>query len=668
MKEELITVIVPIYKVEKYLNRCIDSIINQTYNNLEIILVDDGSPDNCGKICDKYAKKDKRVKVIHKKNGGLSDARNTGIDIAKGKYIAFVDSDDFIAPNMYEVLYKNIKKEDADISIANYYKFENEEEISDDTQEEKITIYTRDEMYENMYNDYLGTVVAWNKLYKKSLFNEIRYPVGKIIEDSAIIHYLIYTSEKIVITNLQLYFYFQRQTSIMNTPQINLLDELDFLYERVNFFEKIGLQEKSCYNITIEKYINRLIQLYYLFHKTKQYKKSICEKYFKYMEVLLKKYKFSSNKRLIKYNLFCYASYIFYLAKRIKNIWTKICNKIYIKKSNNLLKKEYIKYNKQVLKEGKQQYIIFNAPNHGNLGDHAILLAEQKIMKDKGLESFYVLSHDTNYFIDKFKERIRPEDKIMITGGGNFGTIWEHEQIRANKVIENFKNNTIIVFPQTVYYSKDRHGNYALKRDKKIYKSCEKITFCCRDKRSYDFCINNFEIPDIKYTPDVVTYLYNITEEQERHGIQMCFRNDVEKTTSENEIEKILLKIRQIYPKEEIKFFTTVNKGKYTFNKAKREIKELLNQIAGSKMVMTDRLHPMIFAAITNTPCIAFPNSSGKVQGVFEWLNKKNNYIFFLNSIKELDSKLEKLDIEKTYKYENEYMKEELRNIISREE
>ena len=120
-EKALISIIIPVYKVEKYLEKCIQSVINQTYENLQIILVDDGSPDNCGKICVEYAKKDHRIEVIHKSNGGLSDARNKGLEIAKGEYIGFVDSDDYIESDMYEVLYNLLKQYNAYVKICNFY-------------------------------------------------------------------------------------------------------------------------------------------------------------------------------------------------------------------------------------------------------------------------------------------------------------------------------------------------------------------------------------------------------------------------------------------------------------------------------------------------------------------------------------------------------------------
>ena len=204
-----ISVIVPIYKVEKYIHRCIDSIINQTYKNLEIILVDDGSPDSCPRICDEYAKKDKRIKVIHKENGGLSDARNKGVDIATGDYIAFVDSDDYIHPNMYEVLIYELEKNNSDIALCKYKIVYEKSKITTEI-DGKFEVYSLNNLQalDSMYGkDGVDFIVAWNKLYKKDLFNKIRYPVGKIHEDEYTTYKLLFASKNVIYIEYELYYF-----------------------------------------------------------------------------------------------------------------------------------------------------------------------------------------------------------------------------------------------------------------------------------------------------------------------------------------------------------------------------------------------------------------------------------------------------------------------------
>lgn len=216
--EKLVSVIVPVYKVEPYLVRCIESIIKQSYKNIEVILVDDGSPDNCGKICDKYASSDSRIRVIHRANGGLSAARNSGIDNAKGKYILFVDSDDFIDYDLIEYSLSNLHKTDADIAFVFFELFYD----SEDTR----TGY--DELQQN-YTDFVATPVqalnevlyeknatlhSWAKLYKKELFKDVRFPEGRLFEDAGTTYKLILKSNKISISNAKKYHYLVRSGSI----------------------------------------------------------------------------------------------------------------------------------------------------------------------------------------------------------------------------------------------------------------------------------------------------------------------------------------------------------------------------------------------------------------------------------------------------------------------
>jgi glycosyltransferase involved in cell wall biosynthesis len=257
MEEKKISIIVPIYNVEVYLNRCIDSIINQTYHNIEIILVDDGSPDNCGQICDSYAEQDQRIKVIHQQNQGLSGARNSGIEVAIGKYIAFVDSDDMIHPQYIEVLYKSCEQEKAQIGMC---QFETVKEANSQPSKQvhlveygKISKDIQDggsairQMYEEDY--YIEYTVAWNKLYDACLFNEIRFPVGKIHEDEATTYKLLYIAKKVVRVEQKLYYYLIRENSITNSSfSLRRLDFLEALKDRIQFLAQYGEKELQAYS------------------------------------------------------------------------------------------------------------------------------------------------------------------------------------------------------------------------------------------------------------------------------------------------------------------------------------------------------------------------------------------------------------------------------------
>ena len=209
---ELISVIIPVYNVEKYLKKCVDSVLCQTYENLEIILVDDGSPDGCGAICDEYAKQDGRVVVIHKENGGLSSARNAGLDVMTGEYVAFLDSDDWVEPNMYGTLLANLKRFQSDISVGGVA---DDLETSEGTHTTHTSQYGEEPFAENkvdaMRRFFSGAYAAWDKLYRASLFCGIRFPEGEINEDEAIALYLFEKCDAVCYTNEVLYHYLKRE-------------------------------------------------------------------------------------------------------------------------------------------------------------------------------------------------------------------------------------------------------------------------------------------------------------------------------------------------------------------------------------------------------------------------------------------------------------------------
>ena len=250
-----ISVIVPIYNVEAYLERCVDSILKQTFTDFELILVDDGSPDRCGEICDRYAETDQRIKVIHKENGGLSDARNAGIDIAEGAYLSFIDSDDWVLDTFLEVLYTEAKKNHADISVVNYHEEHEKERQEAKHVDDKILtgIEALDFLYQpNYLAIYCGIIC--NKLLKKELFSGIRFPFGKINEDSFTIHKLLYKADRVCFSGSDLYCYFQRNDSIMHkTFSEKRLDEYEVFVERAKFFKEYKLIDLMRENDRVRK-------------------------------------------------------------------------------------------------------------------------------------------------------------------------------------------------------------------------------------------------------------------------------------------------------------------------------------------------------------------------------------------------------------------------------
>lgn len=264
---DLISIIVPVYNVENYLERCINSLLNQTYKNLEIILIDDGSTDNSGCICDKYASKFENIIVYHKKNGGLSSARNYGLDRIGNniKYIAFVDSDDFLHPRMYEILYNDLIKYECDIAVCNIYKTyttKNNEYIS-----EKVTILNSNEYLNNYFDDFYRSNVVWNKLYKKECIQNLRFKEEKIYEDIFYSPQVVCNTNKIVINESKLYYYYQRRGSILNGSS-NINGWNDF-FEASEALVKVAINTKNEIFImkSVDYYLgillNRCLDLYH---------------------------------------------------------------------------------------------------------------------------------------------------------------------------------------------------------------------------------------------------------------------------------------------------------------------------------------------------------------------------------------------------------------------
>lgn len=226
--QPLISVIVPVYKVEKYLGRCIESLINQTYTRLEIILVDDGSTDKCSQLCDEWSGKDARIKSVHKRNGGLSDARNAGMPLAAGEYISFIDSDDYVSNDYFEVMLNTLVSENSDIvecSVVKFYEDNHFEEYHDDL---KATSYSAVDGLSGLIAEEPFHQHVWNKMYKADITLGIPFPFGKLNEDEFWTYQIFGRANRVTKINKTMYFYFQRAESIMGEAyNLRRLDALE---------------------------------------------------------------------------------------------------------------------------------------------------------------------------------------------------------------------------------------------------------------------------------------------------------------------------------------------------------------------------------------------------------------------------------------------------------
>lgn len=284
--------IIPAYNVEAYVGRCLESCIRQTYRNLEIIVVDDESTDHTLEICREYAKKDDRIQVIAARHGGLSETRNQGMRLATGDYLAFLDSDDFLIPDMYEVLYHLLQRCAADIAVCDYHKgaYENESAlpITVGKEHQEVQIFSREEMLSNWHGRYTRVeTVVWNKLYRRELWLDetgkmLQFPKGVLFEDTYITHKIINKAEKIVYTDQKLYVYYERKESIVNN-KVNcqtVLENMNAQNERLQFFRENGYKD-ACERLMLGMEKFRMLYIIKLkgTEQDAQMKKKLCREF-----------------------------------------------------------------------------------------------------------------------------------------------------------------------------------------------------------------------------------------------------------------------------------------------------------------------------------------------------------------------------------------------------
>lgn len=309
---------------------------------------------------------------------------------------------------------------------------------------------------------------------------------------------------------------------------------------------------------------------------------------------------------------------------------------------HTIYKIKYIKNYTKYRKSNSKQYILFGVPTHGNIGDHAILVAEHQFLSDIGVQQsvFDIPIEMQNILINTLKKHIKKDDVIMITGGGFIGSQWLEEENMVRQVLKSFSNNKTIIFPSTIYYKNDEDGQKELNIDKSIYEEHKNLVICARENVTYKWLRETY--PNIKslLTPDIVLYLKTNDKKNKREKIALlCLRKDAEKSINDESTVNINKIVSKYY---KIKYTDTVVKKRITEKNREEELKEKLEEFSNAELIITDRLHGMIFAAITETPCIAIGNYNYKVKGVYEWI-KNLEYVEFIDNLDLLDEKIKQV-------------------------
>jgi len=655
-----VSVIIPIYKVEQYIRRCIESVLTQTYSNLEIILVDDGSPDNCPIICDEYARLDQRIKVIHKPNGGLSDARNAGLKVFTGDYVYFFDGDDYIENNLIEIVLHNAVTTSADLVIFNYYRVDENDNLLS-TSNFRTGIYQIDDQNRVKYivNNIAKYVVgweAWNRLFKADVIrkNNLFFWDNKLIfaEDFGFsLNFALHVNKISCIPNV-LYYYLIRENSIMSQaakePRLSASIALSKLMEdkiRNSFRNSILDREFPIlfYSIIYEQ----------LRGATKEnYKRSISS-------INDKEYFHNNLKRVAGRPALLFKHYgvtrgvvvllicIFLITQRFDSLNTRILESY--KKRWKI--SEVFENNKGKLYSKKRIFLI-GSEDFKDLKDLQIAISELEYLQNTFPEYSVIEITASEYLSVRtmLSFTIKGRDLLCIPGGGNMAKVTSLSECIRRDVMKKYRHNRKVIFPQTIHYAASEEGILQLVRDQSAIKKCKNLTLCVRDQSSYELAKQYFDC-NVVLMPDILLYSnYKKQFDFKRNGALLLFSKDIDGGLSGQDKQRIEDVIHQ-YIKKLQSNDTILNSNISVFDR-KEVVTSFLQKVAKAELVVTDHLHGMLFCVITQTPCIVLSNDKEKIMEVFAWISELD-YIKVIQNNSELEDAVQKLSKYEMIDYDN---------------
>lgn len=631
-----VSIIVPIYKVEKYLERCINSILCQSYKNLEIILVDDGSPDLCGAICEKYALKDSRIKVIHKENGGLSDARNVGMRHSTGEFLAFVDSDDWIACDMIEKAVSLSVSNDADIVSFGFYKTDGKSKSTVYTSGQ-VSILNHDKSMVRLCENKLTQSHAWDKLFRREVICNVEFPAGKLYEDVFMMHQVFDNANKVVFYEAPLYYYFQRDDSIVSQRTMqSYLDLIEGFEKRKKDLKKYGDEIQILVDVSILraaldalriiadsgvlKYLDEYVrfkEIVALYKKRKEVKNYLSKSLKIDMLILLGLktlyIPYRKNIRIIK-QLSKKENYKL-ISRNIRIAYKRYCKSI----SRNNFDCMLIGSNHRI--------VLMGSPEYNNLGDHAIAYATRNFW-EKDYDYMEISEYDIFRHLRKIKKIVKNSDILLLQGGGNISDLYMDQQKIREIILKHFPKNKIIMMPQSLFFSDGPKGKEEAAKTKLIYNKHKNLHIFARDRYSQKKMCELFQC-ECGLAPDIVLSVKQ-RDTTKRNGVAICIRDDVESVLDLAARDWLFEVCKERFT--DIKQMDTCFDSRVLIADRERVLNAFWEEIRSKELLITDRLHGMIFAAINGTRCVAITNSNDKIKGVYEWI-KSTPWIVYTDNI-----------------------------------
>ncbi len=634
MVDALISVIIPVYRVEPYLAQCMETVLGQTHRNLEVILVDDGSPDGCPARCDAYAARDDRVRVIHKANGGISDARNAGLDIAKGAYIGFVDSDDWIDYDFYETLYGALRDGDADIAACGIVKT-----YADRYRRRRFFDFSRvidgvEATREILLNARMSSH-AWNKLYRRSLFDGLRFPVGRNYEDIYIMHRIFAGARRVAVVSDWKYYYRQRPDSVVYTRSAR---NLAFCYEA---HRQRCEDAKDAFPDLRAHLIRAAADAALDVLGGAPDGDGTCADARRDAADFLREIR--RNRREMKDIGLLKAVRVRFpgLGGRAIGALRRFAGRVAWLRRGRRPGKPVPRPDWRAL-GAEDACVLMGSPEYGNLGDCAIAYAEKQFFKREGRTLIEVTERQCRRYAGRLARTIRPGALIALQGGGNLGGQYRDQEAIRDWAIRRFPRNRMVLFPQTLHFP-GAPGDEAQKAAlAALYGGHRRLTLFAREAHSFAEMRALFSNP-IGLAPDIVMSLPPWEAEQTaRTGVLIILRNDVEARLDAGQFFAVKNELGR--RGHRIEFADTLLPGDVPLEDREQALEQMLRRIASAKLVVTDRLHGMIFSALAGTPCVALGNYNHKLSGCYEWL-KPLDYIAFCDGAETFGAALDRLDL-----------------------